>query len=282
MFPELFRIGPVPINSYGTMIAIGFLISLYFIRRAARREGIDPDLVSDAAFYILPVGLLGARLLHIAMFPSTYSWSDPIGWIAIWRGGLVFQGGPPAAMAFLWYYARRRGIAFWTIFDLAFPYLPLAHAFGRMGCFLKGCCYGKPTNVPWAIPARRVPWDLSQPPDGSPAYLDHLQRFSDMTPEAHWSHPIHPTQLYELVGLLIVFGIMLALRKYWRPFPGFTLPVYLVLYGVLRFFVEMFRGDHNPVHVLGLSDQQAICVGLVLLGVAVYFPLRARTALPGN
>ena len=92
MLPVLFRIGPVPINSYGLMIATGFLVALYFILRDARKAGLDEKAISDAAFFVLPIGILGTRSLHIVMYPETYSWSDPVGWFAIWRGGLVFQG----------------------------------------------------------------------------------------------------------------------------------------------------------------------------------------------
>jgi phosphatidylglycerol:prolipoprotein diacylglycerol transferase len=224
------------------------------------------------AFGVLIIGFLGTRLMHILMFPEQYSASDPVGYFAVWRrGGLVFQGAIVPALLYVIWNLRRHRIPFWPACDVMFPYVPLAHAFGRMGCFLYGCCYGLPTSVPWAIPARRVPWDVEQPPTGSPAYRDHLDRFSDMTADMHWSHPIHPTQLYEAVGLAAIFGLMLLMRNKWRPFDGFLMPMYFILYGALRFVVEEYRGDHNPVHFLGLSDQQlaaaiSVALGLSLLG----------------
>ncbi len=111
---------------------------------------------------------------------------------------------------------------------------------------------------------------------GSPAYLDHLSRFSDVTLASHWSHAIHPTQLYSSLGLLAIFGVMLALRRYWNPFTGFTMPAYFVLYGVFRFIVEFYRGDHNPVHVFGLTDQQVFSILFALFGVGLFLVLRVR------
>ncbi len=284
MYPILFEIGPLKINSYGLMIAVGFLTGLYFIQRDAVKRGMPPKVFADMAFIVLPLGIAGTRIAHIVMFPEYYSWDDPIGWIAIWRGGLVFQGGPPVALAFVYYWFKKHNIPFWKGCDVMFPYLPMGHGFGRVGCFLKGCCYGLPTDVPWAIPARRDPWDLSEPVTGSPAFIEHLSRFSDVTAQSHWSHPIHPTQLYSFAGLLIICGILLALRRYWNPFAGFTVPAYLVLYSAFRFIVEFYRGDHNPVHLFGLSDQQVFSVFFVLLGVGVFIflQIRARKAASQN
>lgn len=276
MYPVLFRIGPIPVNSYGLLIAFGFLTALFFILRDAKKAGIDEKAISDAAFFVLPIGIAGTRILHIVMFPESYSWSDPVGWFAIWRGGLVFQGGPPVALAFIYWFLRRRKVDFWQTCDIAFPYLALAHGLGRLGCFMYGCCYGAPSSVPWAIPFRRVPWDTALVATGSPAFLDHLRRFSDMSADSHWSHAVHPTQLYSFVGLLTICGIMLFLRKHWHPYIGFTMPVYFVVYGVFRFIVEFFRGDHNPSHMLGLSDQQLFSATFALAGVVLFFILQTR------
>lgn len=276
MYPVLLEIGPLKIHAYGMMIAVGFLTGLYFVQRDAAKCGMPPKVFADMAFIVLPLGIIGTRVAHIIMYPEYYSWNDPIGWIAIWRGGLVFQGGPPLALAFVYYYFRKHQIPFWKGCDVMFPYLPMGHGFGRVGCFLKGCCYGLPTGVPWAIPARRVPWDISKPVEGSPAFEEHLHRFSDVTVESHWSHAIHPTQLYSFAGLLVICAILLALRRYWNPFPGFTVPLYLIFYGAFRFIVEFYRGDHNPVHMLGLSDQQLFSLVFALLGVVLFIFLKIR------
>jgi phosphatidylglycerol:prolipoprotein diacylglycerol transferase len=261
------------------MIAVGFLVATHIGSRYAASRGYNARVFSDTAFGVLLVGFLGTRLAHILMFPEQYSTGDPLGYIAVWRrGGLVFQGAVPPALLFVIWNLRRNRIPFWPAADIMFPYLPLAHAFGRVGCFLYGCCYGLPASVPWAIPARRVPWDVEKSPIGSPAYLDHLNRFSDMTADMHWSHPIHPTQLYEAAGLATIFGLMLLMRKKWHPFDGFLMPMYFILYGLLRFVVEEFRGDHNPVRLLGLSDQQVASLVFATFGVALWGFLWLRSA----
>lgn len=272
MLPTLLKIGPVTLHSYGLMIAIGFLVTLHFMRRDAEKAGVDPRAVTDLAFGSLILGVVSTRLLHIVMYPDGYSWNDPIGWIAIWRGGLVFQGAVPAVVLYCWYGLRKRKIGFWSTANPVMPYVPLGHAFGRLGCFFNGCCYGLRSDVPWAIPFRRVPWDLSQAPTGSPPYLDHCQRYADLSFQTdHWSYPVHPTQLYSAALLFGICLIMLALRKKWHPFPGYLLPAYFVLYGIKRFIVEFFRGDHNPTHFGGhISDQQVFCILFILVGVTLF------------
>ena len=117
---------------------------------------------------------------------------------------------------------------------------------------------------------------------GSPAFIEHMGRFSDVTAASHWSHAVHPTQLYESAGLFFLFGVMLLLRKHWNPFAGFTMPAYFVLYGVLRFIVEMYRGDHNPVHVGALTDQQFFALACAGAGVLLFviLAIRARRTPP--
>ncbi len=276
MQPVLLKLGPIPINSYGLMIGIGFIVGLTLVLRDARKAGLNDKAMADAAFYVLPIAILGTRLLHIIMFPANYSWNDPIGWIAIWRGGLVFQGALPVSMLFLWFYLKKRNVDFWKVCDVTAPYLPLAHAFGRMGCFLNGCCYGLPSDMPWAIPFRRIPWDTSLPVTGSLVFRDHLQRFADLTPDSHWSHPVHPTQLYEALGLVAMCLLIRWIGKRWHPYDGVMVPVYFVMYGTLRFIVEFFRGDHNPTSLFGLSDQQLFSVAFALFGVVMYFVLARR------
>jgi len=278
MLPILIDFGPIKVYSYGLMIAVGFLISLNLIRRDATRKGFDPDAVETMVLWTFFWGLAGTRVLYIIMFPEGYSWSDPIGWIAIWRGGLVFQGAVPPAIIFCFFYLRKKKMNFRKTADLVFPYLPLGHAFGRMGCFLNGCCYGARTDVPWGVCFRRVPWDITKEATGSPAFLDHARRYADISLTDHWSHPVHPTQLYSVFALLFFFVVMFYVRKRWHPFDGFLMPLYFVMYGIFRFFVEFLRGDHNPTHFGSLSDQQIFCILFVLfaLGLFVYFKVTAR------
>ena len=276
MLPILFRIGPIPVFSYGLLIAVGFLVAVHFVRRDARRANLDPDLVTDGAFWVLFLGLVGTRVLHIILYPQFYSWSDPVGWIAVWKGGLVFQGALPPTIVFVIYFVRKHKIGFWKSVDITVPYIPLAHAFGRIGCFMNGCCYGKVTQLPWGLPFRRIQPPGALTPTGSPPYLDHVENLG-LSEDAMWSYPVHPTQLYSVVGLLCIFFFYKWLTRRWHPFEGFALPYYLVAYGVFRFLVEFLRGDHNPT-LFGemLSTQQVFCLFMVAVGVGMYAVLRRR------
>lgn len=275
MLPILFKIGPLPIHAYGLMIAIGFLTALYFIQRECKRANIDPEVIGNAAFWSLLLGIAGTRVLHIIMFPQFYSWSNPIGWFAIWEGGLVFQGGPPPVLIFLFFYFRHHKINFWKVADIAAPYLALGHGIGRIGCFLNGCCYGQITESPLGVAFRRIPGDLNLPAEGSAPFLDQLSR-GLVSAESHWSLPVHPTQLYESAGLIGLCLVMLAIRRKWHPFDGFMLFVYFALYGVLRFIIEFFRGDHNPTRLGIVSDQQVFSLLFALLGVVFFFYMKWR------
>ncbi len=269
MYPVLLQIGKLQLYSYGFMIAMGFLTFLHFAQRDARKAGFDADALATMSFWSLGIGVAATRLLHILMVPQAYSWSDPLGWIALWRGGLVFQGAVPAVLIYTIVATRRRKIPFWGLADVVIPWVPLAHAFGRVGCLLYGCCYGRRADgLPWGI----------RFPEGSPAYQAHFPMGSATH---HWSYVVHPTQLYSVIDLLTICVILLFLRKKWHPFTGFTLPVYLVLYGIHRFIVEMFRGDGNPGGFLtdSLTQQQEYAILSVILGMIVFVVLRRRARL---
>ncbi len=270
MFPTLLKLGPVTLHSYGLMLAIAFLVTLYLVQRDAAKFGLDPNALTDMCFWTLLAGILGARFLHIVMYPKFYALTDPIGWIAIWNGGLVFQGGLVAGILFCYFYLRAKRIDKWLVADVGLPYLAVGHALGRLGCFLNGCCYGKTTSSIFGIRFPRVPHNIAEEATGSPAYLDQFGAHGTEL----WARPVHPTQLYEFVGLLLMCLFLLALRKYWHPFRGFMLAAYIVAYGLLRFFIEFFRGDKNPTHLGPLSDQQVFSLVFMAAGLAIFYVLR--------
>ncbi len=275
MFPTLAKIGALELHSYGLMIALGFLAALYLMQRDAPRWNIDPRLVSGTAFWSLFIGIWATRALHIVMYPENYSWNDPVGWVAIWRGGLVFQGAIPAVLIYIFIVLRWKGLPFFASLDLAAPYVPLAQAFGRVGCFLNGCCYGERCGLPWAV----------RFPKGSPVYVEHINRYAELSVQTDaWSYPVHPTQLYSVLGLLLIFAALWLVRRKCYAFAGITLALYLALYGVMRFIVEFYRGDNNPTGLgFGVrSNQQIFSLGMVAAGLALFAYLAVKKYPPGD
>lgn len=281
MYPTILKLGPITLHSYGLMVALGFITILYFMQRDARRVGVDPNAIGDTAFWTLIIGVASTRLTHIILYRQYYSWNDPIGWINVTNGGLVFQGAIPTAMAFIYWSMRRRNISFLVVADIVLPYVPIAQAFGRMGCFLKGCCFGaRADELPWAVCF----------PEGSPAYYAHEHQYPNFPADAAWSYPVHPTQLYSIVLLLCISGLLLYIRGR-RSFIGICLPLYFVFYAIKRFIVEMFRGDGNPkLQYFGieLTAQQWFCVVMMFFGLVTWYLMyryRNRTidpAFPGK
>lgn len=272
MYPIIAKLGPITLNSYGLMMAIAFLTVLHFIQRDAKKAGHDPKIFADLAFVVLPLGLLGARIAHIMMFPQHYSLNDPVGWFAVWNGGLVFQGGPPIPILYAIWYLRKHKVSFWAAADIIFPYLALGHAIGRIGCLLKGCCYGYPTDSFLGIQFPKFIEDGII--TGSPAYLDHLEYIEGFTRDSSHSLAVIPTQLFSFVGLMMICIILLAMRKYWKPFKGFIFPVYLILYGIFRYWVEGLRGDHNPLVQFDMTSQQLFSLMGACFGIVFFFVLR--------
>lgn len=270
MHSVLFEYGPIKLYSYGLMIAIGFLLALYLMQRDAPKRGLNPDLISELCFWGLFTGVAGSRISHIIMYPTNYSWGNPLGWINITQGGLVFQGAIPAVLLFLYFRTRQKKVALTSVLDLAIPYIPLAQAFGRVGCFLNGCCFGRRSDdLLWAV----------RFPEGSPPYHSHATAYPDfLTGPGTWSYPVHPTQLYSVILLLIVSGVLVLSRNRIAQVPGSGLAFYFVLYGIIRFIVEMFRGDGNPTNLgFGLiTNQQVFCLAMLVTGLGLYAYLRKK------
>jgi phosphatidylglycerol:prolipoprotein diacylglycerol transferase len=179
-----------------------------------------------------------------------------------WAGGLTYYGGFIMAVATAWFLARRWKWPFLKLTDIAAPIIALGLAFGRLGCFLAGCCFGKVTDVPWAVHF----------PLFSDAYKRHREQMPDMLSAQHetlgeWmSLPVHPTQLYELFGALIIFAALWLMRKKLK-FEGQALAILLISYGVLRFICEIFRDDDRGG--IWLSTSQWISIPLVIAGIMI-------------
>ncbi len=239
-----------PIGGYGAMLALGILLGALLAARAASRAKMDVGAVVAAVGFCVGGALAGGSLLFVLV-----EWArtgDPM--TGIRQPGLVFYGSPIGGFLGLWFGARQLEVPLGRLLDLTIPAIPLAHALGRIGCFLGGCCYGRAWGDPslWAV------------------------RYThEMAPGAHPSIWRHPTPLYEAFGLLILAFALAAwpLEKVGR---GVRVGVYVLAYGVLRFGVEMFRGDAVRGVFFGgtLSTSQLIALGAVALGTAIVWRQR--------
>jgi phosphatidylglycerol:prolipoprotein diacylglycerol transferase len=218
MHPILINIGPIPIHTYGFLIAIGFLACLSVAKRLAIRSKIDPDRILDLCFWSLLVGFAGARALFIITRFQDYLQS-PLSVFKIWEGGLVFLGGPIVVIPFLVWHVRKHKLPVWKVLDILTPPLAIAHAFGRFGCLAAGCCYGKPTGTAFGV-----------------------KLYSDLVDRQFRGIPLHPTQLYEATALFILFGGLLYIFKH-KKFDGQVALSYLLAYPIIRSIIEIFRGD---------------------------------------
>ena len=224
------------------MVATAFLAGLWTAGRRGPLAGIATEKVVDLGPWLILGAIIGSRLLYICSYWHEAFAGKPITELfMIWKGGLVFYGGLiGAALAFL-IYVKLKKLPVWGLADVFAPSVPLGAFFGRIGCFLNGCCYGSPCNLPWAV---RFPADNPlQPP----------------------TSPVHPTQLYDSLLNLCLYGFLAWLFRR-RRFDGQVFSVYLVCYAVVRSFVETFRGDYTPAErFLGGWATPAQLVSLLIL-----------------
>lgn len=253
MYPVLFTIpifGGVVIHSYGVMVALGFVVAMAWISRESRRLGQNPAQAMDLVFYVILAGIIGSRVLHVAIAERERFFANPFIFIRIWEGGLVFYGGLIASVVVSAWYVRRHRMPLLMTFDIFSPGLSLGHAIGRIGCFLAGCCYGRAVGHEAWFSVVFPPRPRTFAPTGVPLY---------------------PTQLMEVAGELIIFSLLVGLRHIQR-FEGQIIATYLMLYAVLRTVVELFRGDAERGYVIDpwLSTSQFISIVMFLCGVALY------------
>jgi len=254
MFPILFELGDWPVYSYGVLLAVAYLAALQLAVVRARRQGIDGARVMDLGIYLIIAALVGAKLMLVVV-DFNYYLAQPREILSLFRAGGVFYGGLIAAVAVALWLVRRYGLSMWTTADLFAPGIALGHVIGRFGCLLAGCCYGRPTDMPWAI-----------------TFTDPAAAANVGTP---LGIPLHPTQLYDAGAELLIMVLLLATERRGRTFAGRTFWLYILLYGVSRFIIEFYRGDERGA-IMGLSTSQFISVIAVPLAVAMLAWLRSR------
>lgn len=260
------------LGNYGLLIAIGLFVAVALAVWRGKSRGIAAETFMDLAFISAVAGFVGGRILYIVTEWRDFV-QDPLP-ILLSRSGFVFLGGFVGALLAAGWYIRRKKIDFWNAADVAMPSLAIGHAFGRIGCHLAGCCFGGVCAAPVGI---RVPAVID--PNGMlwpNAYLDHLQRGLIGQTDA-FSLAIYPVQLMEATGLFILAAIywIVGLKPHRK---GLVFGLYLVTYGIMRFVLEMLRGDENRGVFFGgaVSTSQLISVGLVIAGGIVLATMKGR------
>jgi phosphatidylglycerol:prolipoprotein diacylglycerol transferase len=313
MHPELFRIPftTLTVKSYGLMMVIGFLVAVYIIRRLSRNITPDPLMITNCSLYALIAGVVGARIFFVLHYFDKFK-DDLASIFAIWQGGLELLGGVLAAIIVVVLYVRYHKLPVRRYLDILVIGLMLALAFGRIGCFLNGCCFGRPTDLPWAVrfpygsyayrsqiepdvsrerylPYRELAKDFFSYPDIDNPGQRELKPFASLTPQQkelvtvgpYRCLPVHPTQLYASADAVILTVLLylfwkraqrhaVSLKLFTKP--GGTFALMFILYGIVRFFEELFRDD-NPFECdwwfiyKGGTISQNISIYMLVIGV---------------
>jgi phosphatidylglycerol:prolipoprotein diacylglycerol transferase len=247
VYPELFSIGPITVYTYGVLLAASYLLGLRLAMSRGKRRGLDSNRVLDLGIYIIIAALVGAKVLLLVVDFDQFRRNPAELW-SLARSGGVFYGGLILAIVVAFWYIWKHRMPFWTTCDVFAPGIALGHVTGRLGCLAAGCCYGKPASVPWAI-----------------TFTNPLANANVGTP---LNVPLHPTQLYEAGAELLILIVLLATERKGRYFAGRTFWLYMFLYAISRFIIEIYRGDPRGTF-LGMSTSQFISLVLAPLSIAM-------------
>ena len=256
MHPIAFKLGSLTIYWYGICVAFGFIAGLWTAAQRAKLAGVPPDKILDLGPWLIIGGILGGRVLYVISYWRE-EFADNLSEIfMVQHGGLVFYGGLIGAIIAGTFYLHRKKLPLWKTADIMAPSIALGYVFGRIGCFTKGCCYGRACSLPWA-----VSFPATADTDGI------------LHPHPSGGVPVHPTEIYDSL-LNLGFYLFLAWLFRRKKFDGQVFAVYLIGYAILRSFVEYFRGDY-PVHYLGgwATPAQLVSMGIVVGGLALLFLL---------
>ena len=252
MQPIAFHLGSLSIHSYGVMIALAFLTGLWTASRRGATVGLSREDIGDVTLWLMVGAILGARTVYVITYWQDEFAGGPLAEIfMIQHGGLVYYGGLIGATLAGAGAIRWKKMPLWKTADALAPSIALGSVFGRIGCLLNGCCYGRACSLPWAI---RFP-------------ADH----------ATGGAPVHPTELYDAGLNLLLYGFLAWLFRR-RKFDGQVFATYLLCYAVTRSLVELFRGDYNMAHQhYGLTPAQLVSVPIFLAGLGLTLGLSRRT-----
>jgi len=258
MYPELFRIGNFPINTYGVFLALAFLCAILLTVRLAARDGLPREKIYDLCLWMLLASLIGSKILMLVVEPEYRENPMQLLTLDFLRSGGVFYGGLIGAILAGYFLIRRYKLPWWKTADACAPGIALGNFFGRQGCFAAGCCWGTPTSLPWGVKFTELGHQITGVP-------------TDVS--------LHPTQLYESFSMLIVFFFLLWLHKH-RRFSGQVILSYTLIYSVIRFLIEFVRDNKRNdllglTSLTGLSTSQLISI-LVAITALVLLVIRWR------
>jgi phosphatidylglycerol:prolipoprotein diacylglycerol transferase len=268
MYPTLVRVGNFEITTFGLMMFIAFIVGGWVLTRQYRRYGLSEDLASSIVMAAAVGGIVGAKIYYAILFRDWHLLLDRAG--LVWYGGLI--GGTLACSLLIW----RRRVDYFTVADATAPALALGYGLGRIGCFLVGDDYGRPTNS-WI--------GIAFPKGSPPTTAEALRQFGvhvDPSIPPDQVLRVHPTQIYESVTSLVVFFILLRLSR--RPHPkGRIFGLFLILMGIERFLVEIVRAKDDrflgPFTIAQLISVIALILGAVLL---IYAARRKASLVPAQ
>jgi phosphatidylglycerol:prolipoprotein diacylglycerol transferase len=257
IYPFILHLGPLEVTGYGLMLMVAFLMGGWLIARQLRENGLREDYAADIVAAAVIGGIIGAKLWYVALT------RDPGALLS--RGGLVWYGGFVGGALAVIFNGWRLGVPLrWTM-QLTAPALAAAYALGRVGCFLVNDDYGRPTTLPWGV---KFPQGLPPSTAGNLHQLFGVPIPQGIEPSTVMA--VHPTQLYEVAAMLVVFAILWSLRKRGRPV-GWLFGVYLIFAGVERFLVEIVRAKDDrflgPFTLAQLTSVILVLIGLLLISI---------------
>lgn len=261
MHPILIQIHGLSIHSYGVMLALGFIVGISLAAQEAIRLRVDPEKILNLTFWILISSIVGSRLFHCIVFYPQYL-RDPLRILKLWEGGLVFYGGFLGAVLASVLYCRIHRLNFWEVSDLMIPSVMIGLMFGRIGCTLAGCCFGKLCGPNFAL-------GLS---------------FHNPLGLGVKNTPLYPTQILSALNAFIIFAILWTYRRK-KQFHGELLAICLVVYGVTRSLIEILRDDPRGFVSMGpltLSESQLVSLLLFLVAGYILVRVRPRQRLAGG
>jgi len=247
MRPVIFQLAGINIYSYGFFVSLGIIFAVLYLWKRVQREGGSPETVIDLTLVIVLSGIIGARLAYILLYDTSYYLRNPLKIFMLQEGGLAFYGAFVFGFLTAILYLRKKGIPVLFFLDMASPAVALGYGIARIGCFLNGCCYGKPTTILWGVVFPCV---------------DGLRR--------------HPTQLYSLLAAVLIFAFLVWKTQKGVCFQGQIFSLFLILYGLSRSVIELFRENNQLVG--GASTASLAALALASVGSLLYFYLRQHSA----